>query len=127
MKTFSFLLSSFSAVLLLIMAVSAAPLTMAEEANMNGKWILKRPGWQRLYEISSGRSLRIEGGGLKDRNERMSVQADGSYLAKLDAGTHLKLRYTPANDELIVAFYNKKDLELGLPPKWTAKATRKKD
>jgi len=107
---------------------SAASLTLSEEEKMSGKWIVNGGGKERVYEITPGRNVRIEGSGLKDRRGRLTPQPDGTYVIKLEDDTHLKLTYAPASDDLTVEYYKgKKDLELGLKPMWKVQAARKRD
>src|SRR5687768_4542612 len=102
-----------------IAVVSAAPPAQTDEEKMAGKWLVTGGDVPRLYEITAGRNIRIEGGGRNDRRGRLTPQPDGWCLVKLDDDSILRIKYTSATDALDVEFYRaKKELEKGLPPMW---------
>jgi hypothetical protein len=108
---------------------AAAPLTTKEEAQMAGNWYVKNPHNERIYQITAGRNLTMSGGGLPEKKEFLSQNADGSYGSKLQrAGTdsYLRFVYVPASDQMTVEWYkSKKDAELGLTPGWRTVAQRR--
>lgn len=114
------------AIFLMGIAASAALLAPADEARMAGKWIVSASGTERIYEITTGRNVKIIGSGIKDRQGHLTLQENGSFLVKLDHEELLRLTYTPSSDELIVEFFkSKKDLDMGLNAHWKTTATRK--
>jgi hypothetical protein len=117
--------------LLILLSIStalvfAAPPTPTDEEKMAGKWLVNGGDVPRLYEITAGRNIRIEGGGRNDRRGRLTPQPDGWCLVKLDDDSILRMKYTAATDVLDVEFYRaKKELEKGLPPMWKTQGQRK--
>ena len=113
-------------VFLLTALASAAPPTAADDAKIVGKWqVSSKPGHVRMYTISTGRNVKIVGGGMDDRSGRLSAQQDGSYLLKLDQDAVQRVVFDAAKDQLVIQHYTlKKDFERGLAPTWTAPGTR---
>jgi hypothetical protein len=104
-------------------AFAAAP-TAEDDVKIVGTWHVKGPGFERLYEITAGRNIKIEGAGYEAKRGRLSPQQDGTYLVKLDKH-ELRIVYVRANDQLEVEGFAGRNRELGLPSMWKTMATRK--
>ena len=103
-------------------AFAAAP-TAEDDAKIVGTWHVKGPGFDRLYEISAGRNIKIEGAGYKAKRGHLLPQQDGAYLVKLD-NDELRIVFDAANDQLQVECFAEKNLRLGLPSMWKTTGTR---
>jgi hypothetical protein len=103
-------------------ARGAAP-TAEDDAKIVGTWHVKGPGFDRRYEITAGRNIRIEGDGYQAKRGRLSPQKDGGYLVKLESLV-LRIALLPANDQLQVECFTEKNLQLGLGSMWKVTAPR---
>jgi hypothetical protein len=113
-------------VLLMIIGATAFPAepTANDEAGVVGSWRVSGKDFERRYDISAGRNIKIAGSGIKDKRGRLTPQQDGSYLVQLDEDVVLRLMFTQANDRLVVECFTKKNLSLGLSPMWKITAVR---
>jgi len=103
---FGFAVVTFSA--------SAARPTPEDDAKVVGKWQISGPGFNRVYEISPGHTVRILGGAQKEKDSHMQPEDDGSYRMIVKGTAMEKIVYLAATDELRVEYYHsKQDLDLG--------------
>jgi hypothetical protein len=103
-------------------AFAAAP-TAEDDAKIVGTWHVKGPGFERRYEITAGRNIKIEGAGFETKRGRLMPQPTGGYIVKLEKQT-LRILLVPAADQLEVEGFAGKNLELGLPSMWKTTAAR---
>jgi hypothetical protein len=103
-------------------AFAAAP-TAEDDAKIVGTWHVKGPGFERRYEITAGRNIKIEGAGYETKRGRLVPQPTGGYVVKLEKQT-LRIVLVPAADQLEVEGFAGKNLELGLPSMWKTTAAR---
>jgi len=104
-------------------AFSAAP-TAQDEAGVVGSWRVSGKDFERRYDISAGRNIKIVGSGIKEKRGRLLPQQNGSYLVHLDGDGVLRLVFTKTNDQLVVECFTRKNLELGLSSMWKVAAVR---
>ena len=103
-------------------ALAAAP-TAEDDAKIVGTWHVKGPGFERRYEITAGRNIKIEGDGFETKRGRLLPQPTGGYVVKLEKQT-LRIALVPAADQLEVEGFAGRNLELGLPSMWKTTAAR---
>ena len=112
---FSLVIRMWVACVLLSLSAFAAPPSAEVDAKIVGRWHVSPPGLERVYEISTGRNVKIVGGDVKEKFCHLQPQEDGSYRMSVDVKSLAKIVYVAANDQLQIEFYKtKKDLDLGI-------------
>ncbi|WP_042724355.1 hypothetical protein [Chthoniobacter flavus] len=100
-------------VLFTLPAFAAKP-APEDDAKVVGNWQVSGPGFNRVYEISPGHTVRILGGTRKEKDSHMQPADDGSYRMIVKGTAMEKIVYLPATDQLHIEYYNsKQDLDLG--------------
>ncbi len=123
-KRFDFLLSAIALIFLIGANAFAAAPAEQDETNLVGAWHVSGKDFQRRYDISAGRNIKIAGSGIKEKRGRLTPQKDGSYHVQLDGDEVLRLVFTQADDRLLVECFTRKNLQLGLPSMWKVRAVR---
>lgn len=112
------------AIVLVPVSLLAAPPSSDVDAKIVGQWRVSAPGLERVYEITTGRNVKIIGGTAKDKFCHLQPADDGSYRMTVDIKSLEKIVYNPSSDELQVEFYKtKRDFDLGIV-QWKSAGTR---
>src|SRR6185312_11063100 len=62
---------------IIALSTFAAKPTPEDDAKVVGKWQVSGPGFNRVYEISTGHTVRILGGAQKEKDSHMQPEDDG--------------------------------------------------